>query len=111
MPAPTAGPLAAEAFDGVYEGEIADGTAALPVRVLLRRRGDSVSGRYSWGLGEGAITGVVDGDTLAFAWRTHTDAGRGRLRASADGTRFEGTWGMGERPAGRGTWTATRTGR
>jgi hypothetical protein len=106
-PPPPSGP--ARPFHGVFDGEIDDGSGPLPIRAAFVRQGDRVTGQYSFGAGQGEIAGRVDGETLTFAWRTATERGRGMLRSSRDGTRVEGTWGYGDRDAGGGRWTGTRT--
>jgi hypothetical protein len=106
---PAPGPEApARAFDGIFDGEMRDGTGTLPVRAILRRQGDRVSGVYSFGAGQGEISGFAEGDTLIFVWRAGGQSGRGRVRAIGDGGRFSGTWGRGESPAGGGTWNGAR---
>jgi hypothetical protein len=95
-------------FHGVFDGEIDDGTARLPVRAVLSRQGDRVSGQYSFGAGQGHIDGLVDGETLTYRWRTATGTGQGVLRSSRDGARVDGTWGYGDRASGGGRWNATR---
>jgi hypothetical protein len=92
----------------VYDGEMHDGSAALPARAALVRQGDRVSGQYSFGAGQGEITGLVEGETLTFNWKTGTQNGRGVLRSSRDGARVDGTWGYGDRDTGGGRWTGTR---
>lgn len=95
-------------FHGVYDGEIDDGTGRLPIRAVLHRQGDRVSGQYSFGAGQGQLDGLVEGTTLTYRWRTPASAGRGMVRASANGSQIEGTWGYGDRTSGAGTWAATR---
>lgn len=95
-------------FHGVFDGEIDDGSARLPIRAVLHRQGDRVEGQYSFGAGQGQLNGLVEGDTLTYLWRTASGSGRGVLRSSRDGLRIEGTWGHGERTAGGGRWTAAR---
>src|SRR5262245_269848 len=92
-------------FQGTYDGEMHDGTAALPTRAALVRQGDRVTGQYSYGAGQGEINGLVQGDTLTFNWKSGERNGRGVLRSSNDGTRIEGTWGYGDRDTGGGRWT------
>jgi hypothetical protein len=106
-PAPQPG-APALAFDGIFDGEMSEGTGTLPVRAILRRQGDRVSGVYSFGAGQGEISGQAQGDTLIFVWRTGGQSGRGRVHATGDGGRFSGTWGHGESPTGAGTWNASR---
>ena len=105
---PPAAPAPSRPFHGVFDGEIDDGTAALPVRSALVRQGDRVTGQYSFGAGQGQISGRVEGETLSFAWQTATEKGHGVLRSSRDGSRVEGTWGHGDRETGGGRWTGTR---
>jgi hypothetical protein len=95
-------------FHGVFDGEIDDGTTRLPVRAVLSRQGDRVSGQYSFGAGQGHIEGLVEGETLNYRWRTAMGAGQGVLRSSRDGSRVDGTWGYGDRSSGGGRWNATR---
>jgi hypothetical protein len=103
-PASARGPL----FHGVFDGQMDDGTASLPTRAVLFRRGERVTGQYSFGAGQGEISGLVEDETLTFVWRTAMGAGRGILRSSRDGSTVEGTWGNGDRTAGGGRWTGTR---
>jgi pSer/pThr/pTyr-binding forkhead associated (FHA) protein len=73
--------------------------------------GIEVGGRrlqYSFGAGQGEISGLVEGESLTFVWRTAEGAGRGVLRSSRDGSKVEGTWGVDDRTAGGGRWTGTR---
>ena len=98
----------ARPFHGIYDGELHDGTVALPTRAALVRQGDRVAGQYSYGGGQGEINGLVQGETLTFNWKSGARNGRGVLRSSTDGTRVEGTWGYGDRDTGGGRWTATR---
>ncbi|MBM3525231.1 MAG: hypothetical protein FJX57_19975, partial [Alphaproteobacteria bacterium] len=95
------------AFDGVYDGKVSDGTAELDVRFILQRNAERVTGRYSFGGGEGVLTGLVEGDVMTFAWRSGNDRGYGRLRLESSGG-FAGSWGNGENVAGGGTIRASR---
>jgi hypothetical protein len=70
-----------------------------------------VTGIYSYGVGEGEIAGIVEGNTLVFVWQSGGARGRARLRAGPGGGGFEGTWGFGEAATGGGVWTGTRVGR
>ncbi|MBL8700321.1 MAG: hypothetical protein JNK67_18240 [Alphaproteobacteria bacterium] len=95
------------AFHGVYDGKITDGTAELDVRFVLERSAARVTGRYSFGGGEGRLTGLVEGDGMTFAWRSGDGHGYGRLRLDASGG-LAGSWGNGEEAAGGGTIVARR---
>lgn len=94
-------------FDGLFDGKITDGATPLDVRFILQRAAGRVTGRYSFGAGEGLITGIVEGDTMTFAWRFADGSGYGRLRLDATGG-FDGSWGRGEEATGGGTITARR---
>jgi hypothetical protein len=96
------------AFDGAYDGEFDAGSNAIAIRTLLHRQGDRVSGQYSYGGGQGQLSGVVEGDTLLFSWQEGSTTGRGRLVAEPDGAAFNGTWGYGDDEAGGGQWGGTR---
>jgi len=105
---PPASTVPGQLFHGVFDGNMDDGTAALPTRAVLFRQGDRVTGQYSFGAGQGEISGLVEDERLTFVWRTAEGAGRGVLRSSRDGSKVEGTWGVGDRTAGGGRWTGTR---
>ena len=96
------------AFDGVYDGEITAGASTVAIRTLLHRNGDQVTGQYSYGGGQGQLSGVVDGDALLFSWQEGLEEGRGRIMTAPDGTGFSGTWGYGADEAGGGEWGGTR---
>ncbi len=83
----------------------------MPARTVLWRQGDRVTGVYSYGVGQGEISGIVEGDTLLFVWQSRGSRGRGRMRTGPGGVEFDGTWGHGEASVGGGTWTGARRGR
>jgi Peptidase U49 len=95
-------------FDGVYDGAFEAGSSRIAIRTLLHRQGDRVSGQYSYGGGQGQISGVIDGDALLFRWQEGSAAGRGRLIAAPDGAAISGTWGYGDDEIGGGRWDGTR---
>jgi hypothetical protein len=96
------------AFDGAFDGQVSDTSGAAAIRTLLHRRGDQVSGQYSYGAGQGRLHGVVHGDTLLFSWQEGGAMGRGRLVTAPDGTSFSGSWGYGDDEADGGQWGGTR---
>jgi hypothetical protein len=98
-------------FDGVFEGRRGDAAGALPTRMILRRHGDLVTGVYSYGVGQGEISGIVQDDTLSFASHSGGHHGRGQARAGPGGVEFDGTWGYHEASSGGVTWTGARRGR
>jgi hypothetical protein len=101
----------ASSFDGVFDGRMSDNTGSRPVRAILWRQREQVTGTYRNGLGHGEVAGVVEGDTLVFSWQSAAGHGRGRVRAGPGGVVFEGTWGFGEAVTGGGVWTGARVGR
>jgi hypothetical protein len=85
---------ARQAFDGNYAGEWTDAKGSvLAVRMSLQRTGQTVSGKYEFGMGAADLEGIVEGDQFDYAWRWGNDYfGRGRLKSQADG-QLRGTWG------------------
>lgn len=104
----TSVPRTLQAFDGGYVGQWIDSKGtAIDFRMTLRRQGQTVHGKYEFGIGTADLEGTVSGDQLDYAWRWGNDYfGRGRLRSEADG-RLQGTWGYTQRNEGGGTLTAT----
>lgn len=114
-------------FDGLCFAEsvtyVSGKQGIAPVEVRFERRGDRVTGRYSFGsyrdgqrvissgrLGEGIISdGQVNGNTLHFRWEWGNYAGHGVLRSLENGAGFSGTWGYQERSDGGGAWKGRRT--
>ena len=89
VPSPTR-----QAFDGNYAGEWTDSKGSvLAVRMSLQRAGQTVRGKYEFGMGAADLDGIVEGDQFDYAWRWGNDYyGRGRLKNLADG-QLRGTWG------------------
>lgn len=96
-------------FDGLYRGEFVQFLEPEPlaVELVLERQGNYVRGRYSFGLGFGAIDGTVEGRRLYFGWEWAGNYGRGILEGREDGS-FTGTWGYREARSGAGTWSGER---
>jgi hypothetical protein len=112
LPALTTVPAAAAtAFHGSYRGQAAQsGEPPFAVELALERRGDQVSGEYTFGVGVGRIMrGTVVGNALEFEWRWAGQGGRGRFVTRDNGASFAGTWGHGDSTDGAGTWNARRT--
>lgn len=95
-------------FSGVYRGEFVqfgEAPEPMPIVLILERRGDHVTGRYSFGLGIGAIKdGWVEDNQLYFDWEWAGNYGQGVLEVRIDGS-FSGTWGYRETRSGAGSWT------
>jgi len=100
---------ARQAFDGAYFGKFSQvgEPQSFPVETIFERRGDKVTGRYSFGLGIGSIEGVVEGGTLNLRWTWSGNYGRATLHAAGEG--FSGTWGYRESPSNAGTWSGKHT--
>jgi hypothetical protein len=102
----------ARPFDGRFAGQISqfsDPDNPTSIEVVFLRRGDSVAGEYSFGLGVGRITdGTIVSDTLYFRWEWGSNYGGGELRSVENGAGFEGTWGYRQSRNNAGRWTAQR---
>lgn len=107
MPAGSAARMApgnaAHHYAGTFRGELGDASGSLPVLVWLERRGDRVSGGFSYGLGVGHLEGEVTEGRLHFVWRLGAERGQGRFEALDSGTRLSGQWGW-EQSAEDGGW-------
>lgn len=95
-------------FDGVFDGEFSDGTASLPMRTVLRRKGNQVTGEYYYGGGSGRLLGLVEGNTLYYQWQEGGTSGYGYLELGADGRSVAGRWGYGESLDDGGDWNGER---
>lgn len=95
-------------FDGTFDGAFSDGTAALPMRTILRRNGNQVTGEYYYGGGSGRIVGLIEGQTLYYQWLEGGASGYGYLELDADGRSVAGRWGHGESMDDGGTWSGAR---
>jgi len=99
-------------FSGVYRGEFVqfgEEPEPMAIELILERRGDHVTGRYSFGLGFGVIkNGVVVDNQLYFDWEWAGNYGQGNFEGRDDGS-FIGTWGYRETRSGAGTWTGRRS--
>lgn len=99
-------------FQGEYTGESIqniDPSHPFSIEIILNRSGNTVTGQYSFGLGNGQISGTVSGNTLNVTWQWGGRYGYGVLKATGDGRGFTGTWGYGESSTGAGTWSGQRT--
>ena len=92
----------AAAFAGAYDGSIEIEGQAFDVRLVLVRDGQRVSGLFSIGAGVGELDGVIDGETLFYAWRSGGDAGRGTMAREGDG--LAGRWGYRDSAVDGGAW-------
>jgi hypothetical protein len=100
------------AFQGTFSGTMVflndreDG----PGRLLmsLARRGDTVTGRYTFGLGDAMLQGKVISGKLYFQWRWGQAYGSGVMQASEHGAGIRGTWGLRDASEGVGTFECSR---
>lgn len=80
-------------------------------RLRLVARGQRVTGSYrrtSDAPLPGIVLADIEGRTLTGTWMSELGRGGTRLRLSADGNRFTGTWGIRpDRHDGAGSWTGT----
>jgi hypothetical protein len=73
-------------------------------RMELRRDGDRVTGRYTFGLGVGKIEGQIGRDgKLYYNWQHADGLGRGVLELDPQTAEIRGSWGVGDRREGGGT--------
>ena len=101
---------ARQVFAGVYKGSftLGQGPDAVPIGVKLSRNGNRVAGSYAYGLGNGKIAGLVEGNRMYFQWQEGQDYGKGVFRADESGSFFSGTWGYAESSDNGGLWTGKR---
>ena len=98
------------AFHGTYEGEFSVGDGSLPVRTVLRRNGNEITGEYYYGAGAGQVVGLVENGTFYFQWQEGSATGYGYLETDDGGETVSGRWGQGESMDDGGTWRGKRTG-
>ncbi len=103
------GAPAAEAFHGRYHGTyvhnvVGGESERLNAEMELRRQGNQVSGRFWFGLGEGLINGIVQGDRLIYEWAWGNAYGRGQLAAEPATGRLSGAWGYEDSADNGGAW-------
>ena len=97
-------------FQGTYQGEFVqfgEDPKPMAIELTLERRGDHVTGRYSFGLGNGTIVGNTEGKRLYFGWAWLNNYGKGVFDDLGGGS-FSGTWGYRETSSDAGTWSGRR---
>ncbi|MCQ8106286.1 hypothetical protein NP590_19430 [Methylomonas sp. SURF-2] len=94
-------------FEGLYRGEYVQhggDAAAIPLSFELKRRGETIAGSYTFGLGVGQLdNGIIENKRLYLDWAWAGNAGRAVLELKNDGS-LTGTWGYGLNRQGGGTW-------
>jgi hypothetical protein len=98
-------------FQGRYLGQFVQNIDPDPLQMemILARQGNSVTGQFSFGLGNATITtGTVSGTDLRVTWQWAGRYGQGILKATSNSEGFTGTWGFGNATSGAGTWSGTR---
>ncbi|NIR29603.1 MAG: hypothetical protein GWN84_09900 [Gammaproteobacteria bacterium] len=107
------GPAASEGgarpFEGYYRGSYVHhvqggGSEVLEAEMELMRQGDFVAGRFSFGLGQGSIKGVVSEGRLLYEWSWGNAYGRGELAAEPPSGRLRGPWGYMDSADNGGSW-------
>jgi hypothetical protein len=96
-------PSTAGAFSGKLAGTITIAGMPFNTELVLRRRGDDVTGDYGLSCdfnrcAFGHLDGRLDGDTLRFAWSSASQRGSGVLVRSGDD--YVGSTGMGSATEG-----------
>ncbi|MCB9267642.1 MAG: hypothetical protein H6558_21675 [Lewinellaceae bacterium] len=89
-------------FSGYFQGQfiryVYGQKESLPVAVYLEPQGNTFSGMFNFGLGDGLITdGWRSGNALRFRWSWAGITGKGVLYAENGGKRLKGTWGYNSR--------------
>ncbi len=92
-------------YTGLYTRVLKSGKKEwLSARLQMRRSGNRVVGRYSFGVGEGTLEGnVFQGQRLLYEWRWGNASGKGSLTASKSGG-LSGAWGHKSAAEGGGSW-------
>ncbi len=100
----------ARRFDGNYSGRWLDAKGTdLAGKLILNRKGDHVTGTFSFGVGQLRLDGDVIDGALQYSWRWGTDYfGRGVINANESGDELTGTWGYTKRDSQAGTWELRR---
>lgn len=92
-------------YAGLYAHNLADGRKEwLSGWMDLRRDGNRVRGRFSFGAGDGTLEGNVVGDRLLYDWAWGRDQGRGTLELQAADGGLTGNWGRGTSGENGGAW-------
>ena len=99
-------------FDGSYRGRYghrteSGATEQLNVRYVLQRKGDTVSGRYSFGLGDAKLNGIIRNGQLHYEWQWGDSFGRGVMRSDGLGN-LNGQWGYDDATGGGGSVSLKR---
>lgn len=83
--------------------------------LTITQQGNQVTGSYVYNNSgapiQGQMSGQVIGNHLDFAWEEGpggAGSGHGSFVMSADGSKFEGTWGQGESRTSGGNWNGKR---
>ena len=105
-------PAVMREFDGNYRGRYghrieSGATEQLDVRYVLQRKGDTVSGRYSFGLGDAKLNGIIRNGQLHYEWQWGDSFGRGVMRSDGLGN-LNGQWGYDDAESGGGSVSLKR---
>ena len=105
-------PAVMREFDGNYRGRYghrieSGATEQLDVRYVLQRKGDTVSGRYSFGLGDAKLNGIIRNGQLHYEWQWGDSFGRGVMRSDGLGN-INGQWGYDDAESGGGSVSLKR---
>lgn len=98
-----------KAFSGLYSGAFgSSGGEGVAINVIFERNDQTVSGEYTYGLGAGKISGILESNRLYFQWQEGGSYGQGLFETTSDVDRFEGTWGYEQSRDNGGWWTGQR---
>lgn len=93
-------------FDGSYRGRYghrteSSGMEQLNVQFVLQRSANKVTGRYSFGLGDAILNGIIQKGVLYYEWQWGDSFGRGVMRSDGLGN-INGHWGYEDAETGGG---------
>jgi hypothetical protein len=100
-------------FSGIYSGihtrNLVDGgIEKLNATVVFYRNGNKVTGKFTFGVGVGEFSGIVQKNTLYYQWKWGDAKGMGKLFADTTSD-FSGEWGHDDQDTGGGLWNGTKS--
>ena len=97
-------------FSGEYEGDWIDAKGiSLPGDLTLKRHGNDVTGKFTFGVGTLTLTGIVQEKALTYNWQWGTDHfGKGIMTVGSNDDELTGTWGYTKATQSGGSWKLRR---
>ena len=100
-----------EAFSGIFRSAYSSYQSgeAIDLWLILRRKGDRVTGDYTYGVRAGRVSGVVlRGKLLKLEWTEGSSSGKATMVWGGDDKSFAGVWGNGDSEVNGGVWSGKR---